>query len=35
VLDAIDRIVAPGTNVNVPSEGWVNPALAAPARRRA
>ena len=35
VLDAIDRIVAPGTNVNVPSEGWDNPALAGPARRRA
>jgi aryl-alcohol dehydrogenase-like predicted oxidoreductase len=33
VLDRIDQIVAPGTNVNPADGGWDNPALA-PSRRR-
>jgi aryl-alcohol dehydrogenase-like predicted oxidoreductase len=34
LLDRIDEIVAPGTNVNPTDAGWTNPALAASARRR-
>jgi len=34
VLDRIDEIVAPGTNVNPRDAGWQNPALAPEARRR-
>jgi hypothetical protein len=34
VLDKIDAIVPPGTNVNPADTGWENPALAASARRR-
>ena len=34
LLDRIDEIVAPGTNVNPADAGWTNPALAAQARRR-
>jgi len=34
VLDRIDEIVAPGTNVNQADAGWTNPALDAWARRR-
>jgi aryl-alcohol dehydrogenase-like predicted oxidoreductase len=34
VLDRIDEIVAPGTNVNPADAGWTNPALVAAARRR-
>jgi aryl-alcohol dehydrogenase-like predicted oxidoreductase len=34
LLDRIDEIVPPGTNVNPADAGWTNPALAAPARRR-
>jgi aryl-alcohol dehydrogenase-like predicted oxidoreductase len=34
VLDRIDEIVAPGTNVNPRDGGWQNPALAPEARRR-
>jgi aryl-alcohol dehydrogenase-like predicted oxidoreductase len=34
VLDRIDEIVAPGTNVNAVDAGWSNPALEASARRR-
>jgi aryl-alcohol dehydrogenase-like predicted oxidoreductase len=34
LLDAIDEIVAPGTNVNRIDAGWTNPALAPAARRR-
>ncbi|MEA2264459.1 MAG: hypothetical protein QOE27_42, partial [Solirubrobacteraceae bacterium] len=34
ILDAIDAIVAPGTNVNPADAGWTNPALAPAARRR-
>jgi aryl-alcohol dehydrogenase-like predicted oxidoreductase len=34
VLDRIDEIVAPGTNVNPADAGWTNPALDASARRR-
>jgi aryl-alcohol dehydrogenase-like predicted oxidoreductase len=34
LLDRIDEIVPPGTNVNPADAGWVNPALGAPARRR-
>jgi len=33
VLDRIDEIVAPGTNVNQADAGWTNPALEAWARR--
>ena len=34
VLDRIDEIVAPGTNLNPADAGWTNPALAPAARRR-
>jgi aryl-alcohol dehydrogenase-like predicted oxidoreductase len=34
VLDRIDEIVPPGTNVNAVDAGWQNPALAPSARRR-
>ena len=34
VLDRIDEIVAPGTNVNDQDAGWQNPALKPEARRR-
>ena len=34
VLDRIDEIVPPGTNVNPNDTGWTNPALAPEARRR-
>jgi len=34
VLDRIDEIVPPGTNVNPSDTGWVNPALVPEARRR-
>jgi aryl-alcohol dehydrogenase-like predicted oxidoreductase len=34
LLDRIDEIVAPGTNVNVDDAGWTNPALDPAARRR-
>lgn len=34
LLDRIDEIVAPGTNVNPTDGGWTNPALAPAARRR-
>jgi aryl-alcohol dehydrogenase-like predicted oxidoreductase len=34
VLDRIDEIVPPGTNVNPVDSGWANPDLAAAARRR-
>ena len=34
VLDRIDEIVPPGTNVNPADAGWQNPALAPDARRR-
>jgi aryl-alcohol dehydrogenase-like predicted oxidoreductase len=34
VLDRVDEIVAPGTNVNPADEGWQNPALEPAARRR-
>jgi aryl-alcohol dehydrogenase-like predicted oxidoreductase len=34
VLDRIDEIVPPGTNVNPADAGWTNPALAPAARRR-
>jgi aryl-alcohol dehydrogenase-like predicted oxidoreductase len=34
VLDAIDAIVAPGTNVNPADGGWMSPALEPAARRR-
>jgi aryl-alcohol dehydrogenase-like predicted oxidoreductase len=34
VLDRIDQIVPPGTNVNPADAGWQNPALARAARRR-
>ncbi len=34
LLDRIDEIVAPGTNVNPADTGWTNPALAPAARRR-
>src|SRR3954470_15283175 len=35
ILDRIDEIVAPGTNVNPADAGWQNPDLAPAARRRA
>jgi aryl-alcohol dehydrogenase-like predicted oxidoreductase len=35
LLDRIDEIVAPGTNVNPADAGWTNPALEPAARRRA
>jgi aryl-alcohol dehydrogenase-like predicted oxidoreductase len=34
VLDRIDEIVAPGTNINPADGGWASPALEAAARRR-
>ena len=34
LLDRIDEIVAPGTNVNAADAGWTNPALDPTARRR-
>jgi aryl-alcohol dehydrogenase-like predicted oxidoreductase len=34
VLDRIDDIVAPGTNINPADSGWVSPALEPSARRR-
>jgi aryl-alcohol dehydrogenase-like predicted oxidoreductase len=34
LLDRIDEIVAPGTNVNPADAGWQNPALEPAARRR-
>ena len=34
VLDRIDQIVAPGTNINPADAGWTSPALAVAARRR-
>ena len=34
LLDRIDEIVTPGTNVNPTDAGWTNPALEASARRR-
>jgi aryl-alcohol dehydrogenase-like predicted oxidoreductase len=34
VLDRIDEIVPPGTNLNPDDAGWQNPALAPAARRR-
>jgi aryl-alcohol dehydrogenase-like predicted oxidoreductase len=34
VLDAIDEVVAPGTDLNPADSGWVSPGLAAGARRR-
>jgi aryl-alcohol dehydrogenase-like predicted oxidoreductase len=34
VLDRIDEIVAPGTNLNPTDGGWQNPALAPRERRR-
>ena len=34
LLDRIDEIVPPGTNVNPADTGWENPALAPSARRR-
>ena len=34
LLDRIDQIVPPGTNINPADGGWANPALAPAARRR-
>jgi aryl-alcohol dehydrogenase-like predicted oxidoreductase len=34
VLDRIDEIVPPGTNLNPADSGWSNPALEPSARRR-
>src|SRR5215217_6685329 len=34
LLDRVDEIVAPGTNLNVADAGWQNPALRPQARRR-
>ena len=34
LLDRIDEIVPPGTNINPTDAGWTNPALAPSARRR-
>jgi hypothetical protein len=34
LLDRIDEIVPPGTNLNATDAGWQNPALAPAARRR-
>ena len=34
LLDRIDEIVPPGTNLNAPDAGWANPALEPAARRR-
>ena len=35
LLDRVDKVVAPGTNLNAHDSGWENPALATWARRRA
>jgi hypothetical protein len=34
LLDRIDKLVPPGTNLHVADGGWENPALAPWARRR-
>jgi aryl-alcohol dehydrogenase (NADP+) len=34
VLDAIDEVVAPGTDINPADAGWTPPGLASSARRR-
>ncbi len=34
VLDAIDAVVAPGTDLNPADTGWTSPALGTDARRR-
>lgn len=34
VLDQIDEIVPPGITLNPADNGWVSPALQAPARHR-
>jgi len=34
LLDRIDEIVPPGTNLNPADAGWTPPALADPSRRR-
>jgi hypothetical protein len=34
VLDAIDEIVPPGTNLNASDAGWESPALSQPRLRR-
>ena len=34
LLDRIDEIVPPGTNLNPADSGWANPALQPTARRR-
>ncbi len=34
ILDAIDEIVPPGTNLNRPDQGWEPPALTDPGLRR-
>jgi hypothetical protein len=34
LLDRIDQIVTPGTNINPADGGWANPALQPAARRR-
>jgi aryl-alcohol dehydrogenase-like predicted oxidoreductase len=34
VLDAIDKLVPPGTNLNAADAGWENPSLRRSARRR-
>jgi hypothetical protein len=34
LLDRIDEIVAPGTNINPADAGWTNPDLEPAARRR-
>ena len=34
VLDRIDELVPPGTNLNAPDAGWLPPALADPKLRR-
>jgi hypothetical protein len=34
LLDRIDEIVAPGTNINPADGGWASPALKPEARRR-
>ncbi len=34
LLDRIDELVPPGTNINPDDNGWANPALAPAARRR-
>jgi hypothetical protein len=34
ILDRIDEIVPPGTNLNATDAGWQNPSLSRAARRR-